>query len=90
MINKVTERMDTIFTVKFFSAIASKDFQWQLDEEDIIGEYEGISMMSLTIINVTELDEGNYTCIVTFSSFEGNITSNRAQLLVCKLVITTV
>ena len=45
--------------------------------------------MSLTVINVTEMDEGNYTCIVTFSSFDGNITSKRAELLVCTPVITT-
>ena len=85
MIKKVTEGMDAIFTVKFSDAIASKGFKWQVNEEDIIGEHA--KMMSLKINSVTEMDKGNYTCIVTFSSFEGSITSNRAQLLVCKLVI---
>ena len=85
MINRVTEGMDAIFTVKLSDAIAGKTFQWQLDEEDIIGEQA--RMTSLTITNVTEMDEGNYTYIVMFSLLEGNITSNRAQLLVCKLVI---
>ena len=86
MIKKVTVGMDATFTVKFSNAIASKGFQWQLDERNITGGHA--RMTSLTIINATEMNEGNYTCIVTFSSFEGNITSNRAQLLVCKLVIT--
>ena len=86
MINKVTEGMDAIFTLKFSHAIASNGFQWQLDEEDIIGEHA--RMTSLTIINVTEMNEGNYTCILMFSLFQGYIKSKGAELLVCKLSIT--
>ena len=81
--NKVTEGMDAIFSVIFPDAITSKSFQWQVDGEDITGEHA--MMMKLTIVNVTEMEEGNYTCIVTFSISQGNITSKRAELLVCKL-----
>ena len=85
MINKVTEGMDAIFTLKFSGD--SEDFQWQFNEADI-KEENAMVTLNLTIINVTEMDEGNYTCIVTFSSFDGNITSKRAELLVCMLLIT--
>ena len=85
LINKVTKGMNAVFIVKFSSTIASNSFQWQHNEQNITGDHA--RMMNLTIANVTELHEGNYTCIVTFSSFEGSITSNRAQLLVCKLII---
>jgi hypothetical protein len=85
MINKVTEGMNAVFTVKLSNAIASKGFQWQHNDENIIIEEQAM-MMNLTIANAAETHEGNYTCIVTFSSFEGSITSNRAQLLVCKLI----
>ena len=84
MINKVTQGMNAVFTVKFSSAISSNSFQWQHNENTITGEHA--TMMNLTIVNVAEMDEGNYTCIVMISSFEGTITSNRAQLLVCKLI----
>ena len=83
-IYKVTKGMKAVFTVKFSSAIAGNGFQWQHNEINITGERA--RMMNLTIVNAAEMDEGNYTCIVTFSSFQGSITSNRAQLLVCKLV----
>ena len=84
VINKVTQGMNTVFTVKFSSAIASNGFQWQHNGKNITGE--NARMMNLTIVNAAEMNKGDYTCIVTFSSFEGSITSNRAQLLVCKLV----
>ena len=87
MINKVTEGMNATFTLKFSGD--SEDFQWQFNEADIKGEYVTMTM-SLIIIDVTEMNEGNYTCIVKFSSFDGNITSKRAELLVCMLLITTV
>jgi hypothetical protein len=87
MINKVTQGMSAVFTVKLSNFIASNGFQWQHNKQNIIEEQA--MMMNLTIINVAETDEGNYTCIVTFSLFEGSITSNRAQLLVCKLIIIT-
>ncbi len=74
--------MSAVFTVKFSNAISSNSFQWQHNENSI--EEHG-RMMNLTIANAAEMHEGNYTCIVTFSSFEGSITSNRAQLLLCKL-----
>ena len=76
--------MNAVFTVKFSSAIASNGFQWQHNGKNITGE--NARMMNLTIVNAAEMNKGDYTCIVTFSSFEGSITSNRAQLLVCKLV----
>jgi hypothetical protein len=85
MINKVTEGMSAVFTVKLSNFIAINSFQWQHNQNDI-SEGHGM-MMNLTIVNATEMDEGNYACMVTFSSFEGSITSNRAQLLVCKLII---
>ena len=81
--------MNAVFTVKISNAIASNGFQWQHNEINITGEHA--RMMNLTIVNAAEMNEGNYTYIitVTFSSFEGTITSNRAQLLVCKLTIVT-
>ena len=88
MINKVTKGMNAVFSVKLSNATASNKFQWQHNENNYYNS-TGIHawMMNLTIINVTELHEGNYTYIVTFSSFSGSITSNRAQLLVCKLLL---
>lgn len=85
-INKVTEGMNAVFTVTFSDAIASKGFIWQHDEQNITGDHA--RMKNLTIVNAKEMDEGNYTYKLTFSAFEGIITSNRAQLLVCKLVVT--
>ena len=81
--------MNAVFTVKISNAIASNGFQWQHNEINITGEYA--RMMNLTIVNAAEMNEGNYTYIIAviFSSFEGTITSNRAQLLVCKLTIIT-
>lgn len=73
--------MDATFTVNFSGV--SVGFQWQLNKKDIEGEHA--KMMDLIITTVTEMNEGNYTCIVTFSSFEGKITSKRAELFVCKL-----
>jgi hypothetical protein len=87
MINKVTQGMSAVFTVKLPNAITINGFQWQHNKNNIDSEEHAL-LMNLTIVNAAETDEGNYTCIVTFSSFEGSITSNRAQLLVCKLIIT--
>ena len=80
MINKVTEGMVATFTVNFFGVGTA--FQWQLKEENITEEHA--QMRSLTITPVTDMDEGNYTCIVTFS-FGEKITSKMATLLVCKI-----
>lgn len=78
--------MKAVFTVKISNAIASNGFQWQHNGNNIESE-EHAMMRTLTVVNAAEMDEGNYACIVTFSSFEGSITSNTAQLLVCKLII---
>ena len=61
------------------SNFTSTAFQWQINGEIITGEQQRI----LTISDVTDLDEGNYTCIVS-TTFGVDITSNTAQLFVCE------
>lgn len=76
MVEKVTSGNNAIFMV---ASNFSSTFQWQVNNTNLTGK----EMNSLTIMNVSEEDEGNYTCIVT-TSFGVSIKSTVAQLFVCK------
>ena len=80
MINKVTEGMHATFSVNF-SGVGTA-FQWKFNEGDITEEHG--RMRSLQITSATEINEGSYSCTVTFS-FGEKITSRMATLLVCKI-----
>ena len=55
-------------------------FQWLHNKNNV--NKEGTSSV-LTVMNVTKVNEGNYSCIVSFLLRE-NITSKEAQLFICK------
>ena len=61
------------------SNLTSAAFQWQFNGANIT---EG-QQSNLTISDVKDKDEGNYTCIVS-TMFGVDITSNTAQLFVCE------
>ena len=71
-----------IFTVV---EIADSTYQWQRNGANISddGRYSGATTAMLTVMNVTEVDEGNYSCVVT-TSFGLEFTSQQAELLVCE------
>ena len=82
-VNRVTMGQRSTFTaVPSFSVQA---YQWQFNDAHIIntGRHSGINTVNLTIDNITEVDEGNYTCIVT-SSMGMVVSSQVAHLFVCK------
>ena len=60
-------------------------FQWQHNNMNIVdGEkYFGATTSNLTVVNITKNDGGNYSCIVT-TTFGLNVSSQQAQLKVCK------
>jgi hypothetical protein len=72
----VTSGKTVIFTV--LTNLGSA-FQWQHNNANIIGE----EMNHLKIMNVMKMNEGNYSCNVTFSLGK-SILSKAAQLFVCK------
>ena len=45
-------------------------------------KYSGTTTANLTVMNVVEEDEGNFTCVVT--NVVGSVTSSAAELTVCK------
>ena len=46
-------------------------------------KYSGVTTNNLTIMNISKGDAGNYSCNVT-TEFGLNVTSQQAQLQVCK------
>ena len=60
-------------------------FQWQHNELNITDgdTYVGATMRNLTIMNISKVEEGSYSCIVV-TEFGLPITSQQAQLKVCK------
>ena len=74
------------FTV---SEIPGSTYQWQsggVDLATMSGKIAGATTRMLTVSNIVEADEGNYTCIVT-TSFGLNVTSQSANLFVCKYTV---
>ena len=61
-------------------------YQWQRNGEDLTDgtKYSGTNTTTLTVMNVMEADEGNFTCVVTDDM--DSITSNAAELTVRKCV----
>ena len=59
-------------------------YLWQRNGETLtdVGKYSGTTTPTLTVMNVTEEDEGNFTCAVTKNGF--TVTSSAAELTVRK------
>ena len=76
----VTSGKNTTF--KVLTTFGSDDlkFQWLYNKTIVISE--GMSSV-LTVMSVTKMNEGSYSCIVSFP-FGENITSKEAQLFVCE------
>ena len=65
-------------------------YQWQRNGEGLTDDtkYSGTTTATLTVVNVMQDDEGNFTCVVTDDV--DNVTSNAAQLTVRKCVCVCV
>ena len=61
-------------------------YQWQKNGENLSddGKYSGTLTATLTVRNVMEEDEGNFTCVVT--NVLGDVNSSAAELTVRKCV----
>ena len=61
-------------------------YQWQRNGVNLTDDtkYSGTTTATLTVMNVMEEDEGNFTCVVT--NVVGSITSSAAPLTVRKCV----
>ena len=72
-------------TVMVNTTFSGGAFQWQFNGSNIMDgdKYSGTTTSILTITNIQQEDEGNYTCIAT-TSFGVDVTSLPAQLEVCK------
>ena len=59
-------------------------YQWQWNEGNVTDgtNYNGTTMAILTVMNITEGDEGNFTCVVT--NAVGSVISNAAELILHK------
>ena len=59
-------------------------YLWQRNGETLSDDttYTGTTTATLTVMNVMEEDEGNFTCAVTNDL--GGVTSDAAELSVCK------
>ena len=59
-------------------------YQWQRNGVNLTDDtkYSGTTSATLTVMNVMEEDEGNFTCVVT--NVGDSVTSSAAQLTVCK------
>ena len=81
--NKVTIEKITTFSVD--ASFGGRSFQWLFNSRNINDneKYSGTTTSILIITNIQPEDEGSYACIVT-TSFGVDITSQPAQLEVCK------
>ena len=70
------------FTV---TEVADSTYQWQRNGDNITDDdrYSGATSAMLTVMNVMEADEGNYSCVVT-TSFGLEFMSQEAELLACE------
>ena len=69
---------------------SNSTYQWQRNGEDLTDntKYSGTMTANLTVLNVMEEDEGNFTCVV--SDDVDNVTSSAAELTVRKCVYVCV
>ena len=69
---------------------SNSTYQWQRNGEDLTDntKYSGTMTANLTVMNVMEEDEGNFTCVVTDDV--DNVTSSAAELTVRKCVYVCV
>ena len=76
-----------MFSVTVTTAIGALTYQWQLDGIFLPSreEVNGTTTRTLTLSNVQESSEGNYSCIVTNDG--GSVNSDPAQLTICKCKI---
>ena len=60
-------------------------FQWQHNDRNISDgvKYSGTTASNLTILKIEKDDGGNYSCIVT-TAYGLEVSSQKAQLEVCK------
>ena len=72
------------FTVTATTAIGVLTYQWQLDGNLLPSQVgvNGTTTRTLSLSNVTESSEGNYSCIITNDG--GSVNSDPAQLTICK------
>ena len=67
-------------------------YQWQTNGTnitDIAGRYNGTTMGTLTVSNITDNDDSStFLCIVTNSA--GSVTSDDAQIIFCECVCVCV
>ena len=66
-------------------------YQWQRNGETLTDgdKYSGTTTATLTVMNVMEEDEGNFTCVVA-NVQGGSFTSSAAELTVRKCVCVCV
>ena len=57
-------------------------YQWQWNKGNVTDGTNYTTMAILTVMNITEGDEGNFTCVVT--NAVGSVISNTAELILRK------
>ena len=82
------ERVSTGNTARFevnTSFPVNVSFQWQHNNVNIADgvKYSGGTTSNLRVVNITKNDGGNYSCVV-ITAFGLNVSSQQAQLKVCK------
>lgn len=67
-----------VFTVE--ATGSDLTYQWQKNGRNLTDgtNYSGTTTANLTVMNAMEIDEGNYTCVLT--NAVNSITSNAAEL----------
>ena len=67
-----------VFTVE--ATGSDLTYQWQKNGRNLTDgtNYSGTTTANLTVMNAMEIDEGNYTCVLT--NVVNSITSNAAEL----------
>ena len=65
------------------------EYQWQRNGGNLTDgvKYSGSTTATLTVMNVMEEDEGNFTCVVT--NVLGSVTSSAAELTVFSKCVCT-
>ena len=71
-----------VFTVEAIGSDLTYQWQWNKGNVTDGTNYNGTTMAILTVMNITEGDEGNFTCVVT--NAVGSVISNAAELILRK------
>ena len=89
LMEKVSVGQTTTFNIT--AGFDVKGFQWQRNKMNITDgdKYLNATTSNLTIMNIGQTEEGNYSCIVT-TTFGLGIISQQAQLKVCKCEIYSI